>query len=686
MAIDNKESLISIIMPAYQAEAFIGRAIESVLSQSYENWELLVADDASTDRTCDIVEGYADPRIRLFHEKVNTGSAYLPRELAFKHSIGEYIINLDADDYLEPDYVKKLYGRVKECGADTCCGQMVFVDEKGSCLGNGQCVPKMTFDYFTQMSGKEAFFHTVPGWKIGMNGCMAHRKAWEYAFVRTYKPGKRGIHDDENVSRYLLLWSKKVVFSNAHYYYTVNHDSVTHAFNNRIFDYKNAEADLLKLIGEDFGTGSREYQAVKASDYYAFVHSFNHFARSVDSIPGDELAVYWKKFKGWHGRLDWRAVWGSINRKNQTEKLRYLLNRNYYIEVLWRLLRYKKINGIAALGGRGLKGFVSRRKNSNYYNWYIARKKREYKLRQKINETYKNKSEPDKEFPPYIINVIDGIVESGGLADRLKGILSTYAVCKKLGLQYRLYFTSPFDLQLFLQPNHYDWQVEAEQICKNTRDCKIIILDATQDSKYQFEKQGQYILRHLRRAGKQVQVFTNAGYAYTLDYASLFDELFRPSERLSEAIKLHKERLGERYISISARFLDLLGDFNETHGCGRSLPEKEAQRLIEKSVKEIKKIHKKNPGMHILVNSDSSRFLRAADELDDTYIIPGNITHIDNRQSECTYECYEKTFLDFMMIAGAEKIILLKSKGMYRSGYPYAASRIYRRPFYEVRF
>ena len=75
MSASNHLPLVSVIMPAYNASGFIEAAIRSVLSQTYENWELLVIDDCSTDNTCQIVEALAlqDDRIRLFPNKENQG-------------------------------------------------------------------------------------------------------------------------------------------------------------------------------------------------------------------------------------------------------------------------------------------------------------------------------------------------------------------------------------------------------------------------------------------------------------------------------------------------------------------------------------------------------------------------------------------------------------------------------------
>ncbi len=92
--------IVSILMPAYNAERFIGPAIESVLSQSFSGWELIIVNDGSGDRTREIVEQYTDARIKVFHQE--NGGESSARNAALQHVQGELIAFLDADDcYLE---------------------------------------------------------------------------------------------------------------------------------------------------------------------------------------------------------------------------------------------------------------------------------------------------------------------------------------------------------------------------------------------------------------------------------------------------------------------------------------------------------------------------------------------------------------------------------------------------------
>ena len=93
------DDLVSIIMPAYNAEKYIEEAIQSVLKQTYTNWELIIVNDCSTDKTEQIIKKYQeqDQRIRLCSLTKNQGVANA-RNTAIKNAVGRYLAFLDSDD------------------------------------------------------------------------------------------------------------------------------------------------------------------------------------------------------------------------------------------------------------------------------------------------------------------------------------------------------------------------------------------------------------------------------------------------------------------------------------------------------------------------------------------------------------------------------------------------------------
>ncbi|MHC6224582.1 glycosyltransferase family 2 protein [Pseudomonas sp. X10] len=97
--------MVSIITPSYNAERLIGRTLQSVLEQTWQDWELLVIDDCSKDGTRNVVEEFAtrDSRIRLITLDRNNGAPAAPRNIGVREARGEWIAFLDADDIWHPE-------------------------------------------------------------------------------------------------------------------------------------------------------------------------------------------------------------------------------------------------------------------------------------------------------------------------------------------------------------------------------------------------------------------------------------------------------------------------------------------------------------------------------------------------------------------------------------------------------
>lgn len=100
------EELVSIVMPSYNTAEYIGASIRSVLSQTYQNWELLIVDDCSTDNTDAVVAGFADSRIRYLRNEKNSGAA-VSRNYALREAKGRWIAFLDSDDLWAPEKLEK---------------------------------------------------------------------------------------------------------------------------------------------------------------------------------------------------------------------------------------------------------------------------------------------------------------------------------------------------------------------------------------------------------------------------------------------------------------------------------------------------------------------------------------------------------------------------------------------------
>jgi len=145
-----QDYLISIIIPAYNVEAYVARALESCISQTYNNLDICVIDDGSKDGTADVVRKYMerDARIRMV-QKPNGGLA-AARNTGFDNMNGDFVLFLDADDWFEPDAIEHYVSLLDEVTNKTSISE--FSDEAKTIVKDGTVDPHM-FLYAASMYG-----------------------------------------------------------------------------------------------------------------------------------------------------------------------------------------------------------------------------------------------------------------------------------------------------------------------------------------------------------------------------------------------------------------------------------------------------------------------------------------------------------------------------------------------------
>ena len=132
------DELVSIIMPSYNTAQYIGESIKSVQAQTYENWELIIVDDCSTDNTDTAVEPFlSDERIRYLKNSRNSGAA-VSRNYALREAKGKWIAFLDSDDLWLPDKLEKQINFMLENGYHFSYTNYIEIDENS--IPNGKYV------------------------------------------------------------------------------------------------------------------------------------------------------------------------------------------------------------------------------------------------------------------------------------------------------------------------------------------------------------------------------------------------------------------------------------------------------------------------------------------------------------------------------------------------------------------
>ena len=137
-----EQNLVSIITPMYNAEKYVGLTIESVLAQTYKNWEMIIVNDGSKDSCAEIVKEYTQKgnRIKLINQ-VNAGSA-TARNNALRSAMGQYICFLDTDDLWDSNFLEKQLNFLKEKNAALVFSSYRRIDEKGEKKLDPFIVPK----------------------------------------------------------------------------------------------------------------------------------------------------------------------------------------------------------------------------------------------------------------------------------------------------------------------------------------------------------------------------------------------------------------------------------------------------------------------------------------------------------------------------------------------------------------
>ena len=281
-----------------------------------------------------------------------------------------------------------------------------------------------------------------------------------------------------------------------------------------------------------------------------------------------------------------------------------------------------------------------------------------------------------------VICMVDGKMRHGGLSDRLRGMISVYKLCEKFKLDFKIYHVSPFLLENYLVPNKIDWSINENDISFNVQD-SLPVFCGSVGGFLTPAFQTYYLSKMLKTKYKQIHIYTNAYITDKKEFSFLFHKLFICSDSLQKVIDQQLTSIGGKYISVSLRFVQLLGDFNDW--AAQTLNDTEKEKLIVKCITQIEKMHNSLQNYKLLIATDSITFINRILDKDYVYVTPGNPVHIDYNENN-SFEIHLKTFLDFFLIANATKIYLLRNGKMYKSGFPKSASMIYNIPFLVIDF
>ena len=280
--------------------------------------------------------------------------------------------------------------------------------------------------------------------------------------------------------------------------------------------------------------------------------------------------------------------------------------------------------------------------------------------------------------------MVDGRIPHGGMFDRLKGLITVFAVSKALGKPFRLNWSYPFVLSKYLEPNKYDWIIDESQMTFGLLSYKNIIAygEIVNPSRLCKKRSSETHFYY----GYDSLDKVNAHFGTDYKWGELYRELFRPTAYLQRYLERYRTEIGDCYIAIHTRFMNLLGDKTETAVNPELDSDSQKNALVASAVNAIKKISSQHFGMNVLIASDSMVFIEEIKQaMPDVYIVPGAVKHIDTAGETDDSENI-KMFTDYYLISGAQKVYSLWHEGMWKSAFPEYAARIGNVSFERVEF
>lgn len=240
--------IISVIMPVYNSEKYLQQAIESLIDQSFGDWELICVNDGSTDKSLTILLNYEskDARIKVVDRIKNNGSAAAARNVALKICRGKFLHFLDSDDVLSKDCLEMSYNKIISTNADIIIPDLCFFSDEIR-----KTLPHDIIGYFGDreilLNSIQAFKASLE-WKISGLGLYRMEIVKKFGFVETEFNG------DEYSTRLLFLNSNKIGFSQGKYYYRQHLQSATKMQSPKLFDILVTDYKILALA-EEYQTG-----------------------------------------------------------------------------------------------------------------------------------------------------------------------------------------------------------------------------------------------------------------------------------------------------------------------------------------------------------------------------------------------------------------------------------------------
>lgn len=214
------EDLVSVIIPVYNVENYLEKCVESVINQSYQNIEILLINDGSTDSSANICNlmKKKDSRIKVFHKK--NGGLSDARNYGINESSGKYLVFIDSDDWVDKEYVRYLYDLINNNDCDISVCEIVKITEKGKIVSNN-----LNNNNVLKLNQKDALKNMI---EVNLFATSACGKMYKRECFDAIKFPVGRLFEDIPTNYSIFLSVENVIFgARGLYYYLTREGSIT---------------------------------------------------------------------------------------------------------------------------------------------------------------------------------------------------------------------------------------------------------------------------------------------------------------------------------------------------------------------------------------------------------------------------------------------------------------------------
>lgn len=289
--------VVSIIVPIYNTQDFLKECLDSIMHQTYQDWVCYLVNDGSTDDSQAIIDEYCAKDSRFVALlKPNEKSADLARKYAIDRIQTDWVMHIDSDDVIVPDFIELMIRRQQETGADMVAARVIGCAH--GIEGEDYRSPHRLFDMSQVLSGRNACILNFGGWTWSANAGILYRESL------TNKVLYGGyMNSDEYSQRQLSFFAEHVAFCDVHYLYRAN-VGTSDAISVRIFDRTLVDMQLEQFLYDNYPDRKDKIEVLTRQRFFNLIYLVADFKDHYKEFSNDEHkhvnAVLRKSFNALH--------------------------------------------------------------------------------------------------------------------------------------------------------------------------------------------------------------------------------------------------------------------------------------------------------------------------------------------------------------------------------------------------